>query len=135
MKYLILFNIGILLVLMGCEKRWDCEQGPIEKTVIGKWKYTEYFASPGGVGSWRKVSPANQTIEFREDGRFVAAPSFMAGANRFEVVDSSLVKIWFAPGSSGQSLLRYRIDTLKRELYLSPADFICIEGCSNKFIR
>jgi hypothetical protein len=123
---------GILLFIIGCKKS-DLE--PIDKTLIGKWTYTEYYMSVGGPGEWRSVTPPKQTIEFRPDGTFIPSESFLKDANHFEILDSVTIKFQPASTSPGFILMGYSIDTIARELQMYPVNPMCIEGCSNKFKR
>jgi hypothetical protein len=130
-------GIGILFMILqsSCSKPGIIHKTPIEKTVLGKWTYTENFYSAGGPGAWHAVTPANQTIEFKANGSFIPAPSFLNGANRFEMLDSVTIKFQPATTSSGFILMGYILDTAQRELYLYPVNPMCIEGCSSKFVK
>ncbi len=127
--------LSVLILMTACNKSVVVNKEPIDKTVIGKWNYTEYFFSTGGPGSWHPVSPANQTIEFKSDGTFVPAESFLKTANRFEIIDSVTIKFQPTSTAMGYTLMGYQIKTADRELYLYPVNPLCIEGCSNKFTK
>jgi hypothetical protein len=133
MKKIQFLSLIFLVVIFGCRKSDKLE--PIENSVIGKWTYIEYFYSTGGPGQWHAVTPANQTIEFKSDGSFIPASSFLNGVTRFEMVDSVILKFKPASTPSGYILMGYFIKTLKRELHLYPVNPGCIEGCSSKFKR
>ena len=132
-KKLQLLGIGLLLFAIACKKSVNKVNEPIKNSLIGKWTYTESYVSPGGPTEWRPVSPPGQTIEFKDDGTFIPCESFLRNANHFEIVDSVTVKIQPAP--SGFVLMRYSIDTTKRQLLMSPTNPACIEGCTYKFER
>ncbi len=100
-----------------------------------KWTYIEYFFSIGGPGQWHPVTPSNQTIEFKTDGSFIPAGSFLKPATKFEIVDSVTIKFQPASTPSGYILMGYLIKAAERELYLYPVNPACIEGCNNKFKR
>ncbi len=133
MKKLQFLILIFLVFILGCSKSDNTKLKPIENTIIGKWTYIEYFFSTGAPGKWHPVTPANQTIEFKSDGSFISAESFLKDATEFEIVDSVTIKFQPASTPSGYILMGYSIKTAERELYLSPVNPICIEGCSNKF--
>jgi len=122
-------GLTLLILLAGCKK---VKIEPIESTLIGKWSYTEYYIGTGGPTDWKPVNPPMQTIEFKADGTFIPCESFLNDANHFEIVDSVTVK--FQPTISGSTLMAYSIDTVARELLMSPVPN-CIEGCAYKFRR
>jgi hypothetical protein len=122
----------LLLFTISCKKSGDKTIEPVENSLIGKWTYTEHYGSSGGPGEWRPVNPSNQIIEFNSDGTFVPCESFLKDANHFEILDSVTVK--FQPAFSGFSMMSYSIDTIARELILTPIP-LCIEGCADKFKR
>jgi hypothetical protein len=133
MKKMRFLRLIFLVFIFGCRKSDKLE--PIENSVIGKWTYVEYFYSIGGPGHWHAVTPPNQTIEFKSDGSFIPANSFLNGATKFEIIDSVTIKFHPASTPSGYILMGYFIKTLKRELNLYPVNPFCIEGCSSKFKR
>ncbi|MGG9963104.1 hypothetical protein [Ferruginibacter sp. SUN106] len=131
------FMTGLLVVLLfaACSKATVADKEPIENTVTGIWTHTEYFYSTGAPGQWYAVTPANQTIEFKADGSFTGTASFLKEATHFVIVDSTTIKFLPSAKPSGYTLMNYHVKTAERELYLSPLDPICIEGCSDKFKR
>jgi hypothetical protein len=135
MKITSILYLLLVFLITACNKSANVNKEPIDKTLTGKWTYTEYFFSTGSPGSWHPVSPANQTIEFKADGTFMPAESFLKTANRFEMVDSVTIKFQPASTATGYILMGYQIKTAERELYLYPVNPLCIEGCSNKFIK
>lgn len=134
MKKKIIQLFILSFMLFSCKKS-SLTSNPIGNSLIGQWTCTEYWYSLGGVGEWHAVQPANQTIEFKSDGTFISAESFLKEANRFEIIDSATVKFQPSTNASGLQLMSYKIDTIKRELTMSPINPICIEGCANKFKR
>lgn len=107
----------------------------IDRAIIGKWTYIEYYIGIGGPTQWQPVTPANQTIEFKSNGSFVPSTSFLKGARNFDFVDSIIIKFQPAATSSGYMLMGHLIDSQTGELYLYPVNPACIEGCNNKFRR
>ena len=127
-----------VLVLAGCGKEEEGEvinKGDGDTGLAGKWRYSEQFYSAGPPGSWTPVQPANQYIEFKDDGTFVSVPGFVSGANRYEIVDSITVKISPANTANGFITYQYQVSETGDQLILSPSDPICIEGCASKFVR
>jgi hypothetical protein len=134
MKAIQMISLCLVIFYLGCSKP-EVKFEPAENSIVGKWTWMENFYSTGGPGQWHPVTPANQTIEFKSDGSFVSANSFLNGVTRYDLLDS--VTIIFRPASapSGYILMQYQINSYGRELYLQPADPRCVEGCSNKFRR
>jgi len=133
-KKLQILSLLLLFFVIACQKSGNKIIEPIENRLIDRWTYTGYYVSNGGPGEWRTVSP-RQTIEFKADGTFIPCQSFLKEANHYEILDSVTVKIEPASISSGYILMKYDIKPSERALYLSPADPMCIEGCSSKFER
>ena len=132
-----LLNLVIIsIVLSGACRKTDPEiGGKSAQSLIGKWTYTDYFYSIGGPGEWHPVEPANQTIEFKADGSFVPAESFLKGVTRYEVLDSIRIKFHPTSTASGFTLMGYSIEKAGKELKMYPIDPLCIEGCNNRFRR
>lgn len=126
------FILASFALLPGCTKS---SLVPIDSSLIAKWSYVEYYRSIGGPGEWLPVEPANQKIEFKSDGSFLPAESFLKGVTNYEIVDSVTIKFLPASTPSGYQLMGYQIDTVERKLYLYPVNPSCIEGCSSKFRR
>ncbi len=126
--------ILLLLLVTACSRELTpTPLEPIENTITGEWIFTERYVSPGGPGEWIAVTPPNQRVKFNTDGTFIPSESFLPGATNYVLVDSVTVKIWPATTASGFRLMRFHIDTAKREMELDPADLFCIEGCTSKF--
>ena len=134
-KKLQFLSLVLLFFAIACEKSTNKIIEPNENGLLGKWTYTEYYMSIGGPGEWHPVSLPKQTIEFKSNGTFIPCESFLKEANHFEILDSVTVKIEPAATPMGYILMRYDIKPFEGSLYLSPANPICIEGCSNKFER
>jgi hypothetical protein len=134
MKKKIIQLLVLSFILFSCKKS-SVTSNPIGNSLIGKWTYTQYWYSIGSGGEWHAVKPTNQTIEFQSDGTFISAESFLKEANTFEIIDSATVKFLPATNASGSQLMSYKIDTIKRELTMSPINPVCIEGCANRFKR
>jgi hypothetical protein len=135
MKKEILLSFLLLILIIGCNKQDCAPKAAIANSLMGKWTYKEYFYSTGEPGSWHPVTPANLTIEFLPDSSFLPNDLFLKGATSFEIVDSAKIKFQPANTQSGYILMGYEIKTAEGELYLYPVDPMCIEGCSNKFVK
>lgn len=128
MNRFILILTLLMLAAAGCRKAAD-----ESNSLIGKWTFTEYYSSPGGPGQWQPVKPANQVIEFKEDGTFKSAKSFLSTATHYEIIDSANVKFTPAETPSGYWIMAYEIKSSALVMYaVNPA---CFEGCSYKFKR
>jgi hypothetical protein len=120
-----------LILVAGCKK--SNVAPPIESSLIGRWTYTEnYFGDGVSPVHWQPAIPANQTIEFKSDGTFVACESFLKDADHFEILDSVTIRFHYPAG--GLPVMNYSIDTVAGELVMSPVPW-CIEGCAYKFKR
>ena len=135
MKKFQLLVLCLLFFAIACKKSGNKIIEPIDNDLIGKWTYTEYYYSIGGPGEWHSVTPPKQAIEFKPDGTFIPAESFLKGADHFEILDSVTVKFQPAPNPSGFILMGYSIDPAARQLLIYPVNPACIEGCNNKFTR
>ena len=129
-SYLLIF---LLLVFTACDK--SANKSSDATALIGKWTYTERYYSIGGPGGWHPVETANQVIEFKSDGSFKGAPDFLPGATSFEIIDSAKLKFGPASLPAGNRLMRYDLKSAHGALILYPVDPVCIEGCSDKFVR
>lgn len=116
----------------------SCKKGnevPVDFNLTGKWTYKEYGYSIGGPMIWEAPSPVNQAIEFKEDGTFIPAESFLKGTTRYQKSDS--VTLQFSPAQTPTGFIKmgYAIDSVSGILSLWPVDPACIEGCGNRFVR
>jgi hypothetical protein len=135
---LFLYGMAMLISLAGlsgCEKSSVDEGNGIPVLITGKWNYTAWYASIGtGEVNWQPVTPANKYVEFRPDGTFSSNLSPFREAITYQLVDSLHIK--FTKRQAQDTLLYFfKLDSIRRELQLSPAILICIEGCSQKFIK
>ena len=131
-KITYLAGMALLTIVFSCKKSGMTS---IHDSLIGKWIFTESKIGTGPPGQWQPVTPRGQTIEFKEDGSFISSGNFLTGTTHFRIMDSVTVKFSPETTSSGYILMYYSIDTLARDLILSPANPACIEGCQYKFIR
>lgn len=78
----------LVLTIAACNKDNDRKNSDNDKHLIGKWKYTEQYMSPGGPGTWKAAEPAGQMIEFKKSREFIGSDKYLKEARRFEFVDS-----------------------------------------------
>ncbi len=134
MKWTWLFFIPMLI----CCKKSVIDEQQIEtsqKTIIGKWKLTDYFKeNEDGTGVWVPTETNNiQIIEFSADGDFshnenVALP---AGINKYKFIDPHKV-ILFSTSTSDTLKYFYKQDNTS-ELIFNP---LCIElSCMRRHVR
>ena len=135
MKSLFYLILASIVLLASCGKTGNPVWQKSGKNIFGKWTYTDYYLSTGGPGEWQQVKPANQSIEFKTDGSFVATESFLKGATTYQILDSTRIRFQPTSTTSGFTLMGYSVEKEGKELYLYPIDPICIEGCNNKFTR
>lgn len=108
---------------------------PVDHNILGKWIYKESGTSIGGPIIWQSAAPANQTIEFKQNGAFISAQGFLNGTNHYEKLDSVTLKFSPVANASGFIKMAYVIDSSSGQLNLWPVDPICIEGCGYRFVR
>ena len=127
--------IVLAVTITACKKSADNNNEPIDHNLTGKWIYTENGFSIGGPMIWRNAAPANQVIEFKANGTFIASENFLSGVTSYEKLDSITLKFQPVSLSPGYIKMRYSIDSADGRLYLSPFEPLCIEGCADRFVR
>jgi hypothetical protein len=133
MKPLAIILFALCLVnIISCKKGTEV---PVNFNLTGKWIYKEYGYSIGGPMMWQTPSPANQYIEFKEDGTFIPSESFLKGATRYQQTDSITLQFSPAQTVTGVVKMGYVIDSVSGILNLWPVEPACIEGCGNRFVR
>lgn len=123
---LFLFSLG------ACSKHQSEKKFPKELT--GKWKYSQYFYSPGGGLIFTPTENLHQWIDFKADGSFSSNLPEFQQATSYEVLDSVKVRL-INPSAQTSPRYFYRFDSNAQTLTMSSADYICIEGCGWKFRR
>ncbi|MGB8193839.1 MAG: hypothetical protein WCF67_18040 [Chitinophagaceae bacterium] len=128
MRLAAILSLVIMLSAFQCHRTCGPEDG--STTLTGKWKFTEFYMSPGdGSVNWQGA-PAGQTyIEFKPDGSFASDLPMLSNYTRYEIIDASSVKLLGAP-SPNQFLLGYTISGSRLEI-IPP----CFEGCAYRFKR
>ena len=136
MKLLSGFLLLTIGLIVSCDKLYPGGCGDEKSPLAGKWKYVEQYTSNGGPGTWKRVTPAGQTIEFKKDGGFYASGSFQKEASRYQILDKNRVKISPATNEAGYVVMGYTLSHSNNELQLVPLEpGMCIEGCASKFLR
>ena len=132
MKYL-LIALVLLLTFISCKKQPENTRKEPE-TLSGKWNYAQRFYSIGGPLIYESTKNLKQWILFvTSGGSFSSNMPDFKNVTSYEIVDSGKVKFNLPSQQPGSRLFFYKIDTSTNALSLSPADFICIEGCGYMF--
>lgn len=131
-QYLVIL-ISLCFLQISCRKAIEYITDPIENTITGEWVFTEYFMSPGDAGQWHEANPAGRIAEFKADGSFVSTRHELKNFNRYELVDNDKVKLLTAYPGGTTLLLRFSVETDKALLYIYPGEYLCFEGCSDKY--
>ena len=128
------FLCGIILFLFitGCSKKQ--QQRVSDDGLVGKWKLTETFWSPGRAGSWHPVSlPDQYIIDFRETGKLSYSANFyMADSlfNRYSVAGDTILVSSTVNNKTDEWLYSYD----GQELIINfNVRIMCIEGCASRF--
>ena len=124
--------IVILALFTGCKKSSLPVNPNAPVSLIGRWKYSQSFYSIGGPLIYKSTENLNQWVQFNSDGTFSSNTSAFAQFTSFHIEDSIRMK-FIAPVASNTRLYFFSLDSIDRKLSLSPADFICIEGCGDIF--
>ena len=135
MKY-ILMSLILIFIGISCKKQTENYSRKEPKTLSGKWNYSKSFYSIGGPLIYVSTKNLKQWILFGPAGQSISSnvPEFK-NATGYEIVDSTKVKFRLPSQQPDSLLFFYRLDASTSELILSPADFICIEGCGYIFER
>ena len=127
--------IVLAVTITACKKSADNNNEPIDHNLTGKWIYTENGFSIGGPMIWRNAAPANQVIEFKANGTFIASNNFLSGVTSYEKLDNVTLKFKPVSLSPVYIKMRYTIDSADGKLSLSLFEPLCIEGCADRFVR
>jgi hypothetical protein len=128
------FYGSIALIILSCNKS-STALHTYPGALTGKWRFTEYYISPGGPGSWYPATPAGQWFNLNTNGTITSNMEEFKQATAYELPDSSTIKMLLPARPGGFKRYHYSIDTLQQVLVLSPLDPMCIEGCALKFKR
>lgn len=133
-RLLILLGVGAFM-LFSCSKLSRLREKTFTPGLTGKWNYAEYYYSVGGPLIYKPAESPNQWIIFNDDSSFTSNMTDFDKVMRYEKMDSSKVKLIASQQQPAFRLYHYALDSISNTLSLSPADFICIEGCGYKFKR
>ena len=131
MKHFTLLLFFTSLVFFACKKPQVKTPSPFSKNITGRWNYFQKFYSPGSGFIYESTTGLRQWITFTADGQISSNTDNYKGFATYEILDS--FKIKFISQSQDDRFYFYHIDSLENSLTLSPADFICIEGCGDIF--
>ena len=128
--------VGILLLFIfitGCSKKE--EHKLISDRLVGKWKFTEHFMSPGGPGSWNPVPVSDQyIINFNGDGKFSYTTNFYGAKsqfNRYSLAGDTI----FISSTFNNKTDEWRYSFEGPQLIINfNVWVVCIEGCASLFI-
>jgi len=125
-------SIILFLFITGCSKKQ--EQKVSNDGLVGKWKLTEVFWSPGGPGSWHPVSlPDQYIINFRENGKLSYSANFyMAHSffDRYSVTGDTILVSSTLNNKTDE--WRYSFDGSDLIINFN-VRVVCIEGCASRF--
>jgi len=128
MKYIHLVCFFFVFIV-GCKKTVnDLPVCTENQTIVGKWKATQRFWSPGAGGNWHTLTSAEQfTIEFKSDSTFIYSANFPKADSQFSIysMNGMVLKISSAVNSKTDTWY-WKIDD---ECRLNLGLFPCIEGC------
>ena len=92
-----LFFLFVLFSTGACKK--SSSSPPVNNSIVGKWKMTEYFFDYGdGNAMFKPVDPLNTPyIEFKADGSMIMTPNDLYSANHYEVTSDSTMDLGVYP--------------------------------------
>ena len=121
------------LALISCNKS-SVVPTTLNEKISGKWRHTQYYYSIGGPLIYVSKESGNQWIVFSADGKFSSNIPHFYNFSRYEILDSTKLKFTITT-PPGFRLFYFSLTPLANSLSLSPADFICVEGCGDIFKR
>lgn len=131
MKRLLIIMFFGFVIPVACKKSLAETPNSVAKDITGKWEYSKTFYSEGGPLIYKFTAYLNQWVIFNSNNSFLSNMPAFKYFNKYEILDS--VKVKFTSMLQPERSFFYRIDSLQNSLSLSPADFICIEGCGDIF--
>lgn len=128
MRIAVILSLLVMLTAFQCHRTCTPENGSY--SLQGKWRFTEFYISPGdGSQNWQAPPPGQTYVEFRNDGSFATDFGSWSNYNRYEIKNDSTVLL-LAPPSSNQVQMHFTIQGSL--LTLRPP---CFEGCAYRFGR
>ncbi len=127
-------SILLFIFITGCSKKE--EHTLISNGLVGKWKFTEYFMSPGGQGSWNLVPVSDQyIINFSSDGKLSYTTNFYWANslfNRYRLAGDTI----FVSSTWNNKTDEWRYSFEGPQLIINfNVRVVCIEGCASRFIE
>ncbi len=132
MKYLLIIFVCVLN-LLACKKSPPIIVDNYSNNISGKWNYFQTYFSSGGPITYNSTAYLKQWINFEPDSSFSSNVDGFKKFSSYSVEDSFKVK--FTSAQSPERYYFFKIDSLQGTLSLSPADYLCIEGCGDIFKR
>lgn len=130
MKYLLII-IFCFLNLFACKKSPPIIVDNYSNTIGGKWNYFQTYFSSGGPITYNSTAYLKQWVNFERDSTF---SSNVAGFEKFSFYSlEDSFKVKFTSAQFPERLYFFKIDSIHGTLSLSPADYLCIEGCGDIF--
>ena len=128
---------GILLI-SGCKKNVPSQvsQNAEGRGIVGKWKLSDRYASPGGFVDinavpWIPITSDFYFLEFKSNGDFYNSsdPNFIPD---HYIINDSTIRV---SRGNKQMMLGYKINSPYLEIYGNLSfDAICIEFCGTRYI-
>lgn len=128
MKLAAIFFTLITLTTLSCT-RTTCGPEDGSFTLQGKWKFKEYYVSPGdGSQNWQSPPPGQTYIEFKANGTMATDLGSWSNYSSYQYTDSTITLS--APLGTNEFRMYYKIEGSRLEL--RP---LCFEGCAYRFTR
>lgn len=118
-----------IFFFIGCSEKENDELNPVDlsrETILGKWKLTETYISPGGETTWQTVENG-KVYDLHNDGTFELSEG-ECNSGTFELEDD---KIHFHCSSSDVFRSFYIHEITNSTLEMSYIG--CIEACIYRF--
>lgn len=133
MKHAPVLILFALFILTACTKSKEETAGVFPKNITGKWNYAQRFYSPGGPFVYESTIELRQWVIFDNSSKLSSNMPPFENFGKYNIIDS--VKLKLSSGSQADRVYYYKIDSVKNSLTLTPADYLCIEGCGDVFRR
>ncbi len=128
-------HLTTLLLTVCCLLGAACKKESSPSSIVGRWKLSETYFSPGGPSYWHPVTDKKsvELAEFKADGTYSSSNTL--AFDRYEVKDS-VTLVLFSSVVTTQPKYFYRYKLTNNSLELSPtAPIVCYEGCAARYTR
>ena len=136
-----LTTILLLVLLASCSTEEESTNAKKPSTIVGTWVRTEQKVGYGGEGTWEKVAQGD-TIRLEGDGSFswsnldCVPVSYERAGDLIKLTYNCPDSSQYADWPSYSDSINYRVtDFSDSYLTITPATFICTEGCLYKYAR